>query len=406
MPGQEQSPRNWSSRRDQDRLKNIPLSDAHSDTSMLKKGTRTLKVTRRKRPLRALDLRAYKTIFEGANDGVDNFNVLEITAEALECAGRLGRRKIVVALADIPACIELKDGTDDLDSRGEKWIVRNFASPGSHKEEDTDDLATVAIIALAMRSSTENIDSDERKMVTELLALSPPKTMECFCLFRRAAFLKIEDIVNFVHVVARNVAHDRLDDDNPDMGPDPIGSTNEPIGTLGKAGDIVAAILRQVDPKKLPEEGSPSWESHATLYTDAVVKWPNDVDRGIQVGLVLAGIRKYFNMVKNASEQKYKVAFFMIDVALSGLSAVPVGGIAFSLTQAIIGSGRDRFTRKRLAKVEDAFEAILNAYYTKVEFPLHRNNMLRLDSASYRVDVATFTRWLGLTVKYNGLDPI
>lgn len=235
-------------------------------------------------------------------------------------------------------------------------------------------------------------------MVSELLALSPPSTMENFRPFNREHdIIRLNDIPNLVHVVARNVAHDHH------------GGTNEPIAALKMTVEIVADILEEEG--KLPKwnqdttQGGSRDEEIAQTFETCIQKWEDNIDRGIQVGLVLAGVRKYFERVKNEQEKKYAIAFGLTDALLAGLTGVPVGGFTFGIAQSLFSTWSAKKKEKKLESIDEMFGLVLDKYNETVDFPLHRHKKLGGKAVTVE-DVEIFSKWVNLVMRYNNLPQI
>lgn len=81
--------------------------------------------------------------------------------------------------------------------------VADFRRDREYKDftakDKTCHFATATIIALAlhcMKSNENEEDKEDRRMVSELLALSLPSTMQNFCTFCKSPFMKFSDIPN------------------------------------------------------------------------------------------------------------------------------------------------------------------------------------------------------------------
>lgn len=362
--------------------------------------------------LEPIQLSLYDKVFkdEALNERPETLNILQLKPIKLDALGRPGRRRTVVALAEGKSIISLF-WTRPITDRNVAVYKRR---PKFTAEEKPCDFATATIIALAlhcMKDKEDEEDKEARRMVSELLALSLPSTMQSFRTFCKSPFMRFSDIPNFVHVVARNVAHDDE------------GGADRPIEALRTAANIVADIIADnvntTDLSEKKESMVKRWAPYASIFKTCLQGWSNDKDRGIQVGLVLAGIKAYFETAKEDKSNKYDIAFFLIDVLLSGLTNVPVGGFAFGIGQSIASALGIKMKDRALATIDQMYQLILDAYYEAVEFPLHRDSHVDPDTHlvmsrlgrnggndGYVVKVEEFTRWVNLVMKYLNLAQI
>lgn len=386
-------PQNKSSRRWSGVFRRGDTLTLDGEADKVKASPWTLEVSIDNEPLKPIELdeERYQDIFKDIHDRPTTLNVLRLKPEMLIGLGRSGRRETITALARQKARIALSKrhtvgGTDRREARR--------AKPSKPVEDGDYNLAIATILSLALRYRERNepdVDSGlcDRDTVPELLALSPPETMEAFRAFLEYGFLQFNDIPYLVHVAARNVAHDDE------------GGTDEPISVLKNVSDLVSGILQET--QKPVQVGEEEGEESVKLFEPCLRRWSNDIDRGIQIGLVLAGIRKYFNNLKEAKEKRYAVAFGLVDVLLAGLTGIPAGGVAFSVTQSLVTQWKERKLEKRLKQVDGPFDIILDRYYQDVDFPLHKNVS---NEGEDSIDVMMFTRWVNLVMRYNRLAQI
>lgn len=373
----------------------------------------------------------YDDVFKDIPNRPATFSLLHVKAEKVDALGRPGRRLTIVALSTKPAMITVSR------QQANRWRVT------SHKEGN---LAIAMILALGLRYKTGGSDDDRRlrRMVPELLGLSPSATIYTFHDFCQPPFLDFDDILNLVHAVARNIAHhdegegedvasnEAVDDeeksknendaeskantDSNKNGDNTVVDKNEaddhkggaarPILALRATAEIVANVLntsvKRIDSdntgKNTSAAGAPLAKD-AEFFTDCLQRWDNDIDRGIQVGLVLAGVRKFYRRIKDEKEKKYDMSLWLVDIVLAGLTGVPIGGFVPAIVQSVSAKAGNNLKACRLERVNDMFSAIMDAYYSKVEIPLHRDGGLA--GVNGDVDAVVFTRWVDLVLKYD-----
>jgi hypothetical protein len=383
-------------------------------------------VTPKTSPLKPIRLSGdgYDDVFKYIPNRPTTLNLLHVGAEKIDALGRPGRRLTIVALSRKLAMITLSRRQADREIEPKKG-----------------NLAIAMILALGLRYETGGSDDNRRlrRMVPELLGLSPPATICMFRDFCQPLFLNFDDILNLVHAVARNVAHhdegegedaasdEEVDDeeksknendaeskantdennntDNTDVdenvADDHKGGAAEPILALRATVEIIADVLnmsvKKIDKNVNTRPRVPPAKD-AEFFMDCLQRWDNDIDRGIQVGLVLAGVRKFYQRIKEEKEKKYELSFWLVDIVLAGLTGVPIGGFVFGIAQpALAKAGKDLKSR-RLDEVNRMFSVIMDFYYSKVEIPLHRDGGLAGVSG---IDAVVFTRWVDLVLKYD-----
>lgn len=383
-------------------------------------------VTPKTSPLERIRLSGdgYDDVFKDIPNRPTTLNLLHVGAEKIDALGRPGRRLTIVALSSKPAMISLSRRKSD-----------------TRKESKEGNLAIAMILALGLRYEMGESDDSRRlrRMVPELLGLSPPATICMFRDFCQPPFLDFDDILNLVHAVARNVAHhdegegeDAASDGEVDNekklknendteskantdenknidntavdeneADDHKGGAAEPTLALRATVEIVADVLN-TSAKKIDKNVSATpWAfpaKDAKFFMGCLKRWDNDIDRGIQVGLVLAGVRKFYQRIKDKKEKKYELSFWLVDIVLAGLTGVPIGGFVSGIAQSVLArAGKDLKSRK-LDDVHKMFSVIMDFYYSKVEIPLHRDGGLAGVSG---VDAVVFTRWVDLVLKYD-----
>ncbi|KAJ5244244.1 hypothetical protein N7489_004340 [Penicillium chrysogenum] len=372
----------------------------------------------------------YDDVFKEIPNRPTTLSLLHVEAEKVDALGRPGRRLAIVALSRKPAMITVSR------KQGKSW---RGTSPKKGN------LAIAMILALGLRYKTGGSDDNRRlrRMVPELLGLSPSATIYMFRDFCQPPFLDFHDILNLVHAVARNIAHhdegegedvasnEAVDDEkksknendaeskaNTDSNKngdntvvdkneaeDHKGGAAQPILALRATAEIVADVLntsvKEIDSdntgKNTSAAGAPLAKD-AEFFTDCLQRWDNDIDRGIQVGLVLAGVRKFYRRIKDKKEKRYDLSLWLVDMVLAGLTGVPIGGFVPAIVQSVSAKAGNDLKGRRLERVNDMFSAIMDAYYSKVEIPLHRDGGLAGVSG---VDAVVFTRWVDLVLKYD-----
>lgn len=375
----------------------------------------------------------YDNVFKDIPNRPTTLNLLHVEAEKIDALGRPGRRLTIVALSRKPAMIT---------------VSRQQAGIWSVTSQKKGNLAIAMILALGLRYKTGGSADNRRlrRMVPELLGLSPPATMYEFRDFCQPPFLDFDDILNLVHAVARNVAHHDegegedaasdgpVDDEevhdeeksknendaeskantdknkNPDNtvvdeneDDDHKGGAAQPILALRATVEIVADVLntsvKKIDSHKTDKNiRDVPMAKGAKFFTDCLRKWDNDIDRGIQVGLVLAGVRKFYQRIKDEKEKKFDLSFLLVDIVLAGLTGVPIGGFVFGIAQPALAKAGKDLKGRRLDEVNKMFSVIMDFYYSKIEIPLHRDGSL---AGVGGVDAVVFTRWVDLVLKYD-----
>jgi hypothetical protein len=94
---------------------------------------------------------------------------------------------------------------------------------------------------------------------------------------------------------------------------------------------------------------------------DLITKWEDDDDRGIQVGLVLVGLK--ISLRKAINEGKLEHVDLLLKVVFGALSGVPVGGFAFSAAQPVF----ERFLKHKERVRNETFTEIWHQIWVTVQ---------------------------------------
>lgn len=358
-------------------------------------------------PLQKLLLDGHPAVFKDIPNRPSELDLLRVKPEMIVALGRPDRRLMMTILESEKVTITLQEMSER--NTAPRNGTRRMRELKEEPEVKECNLAIATIIAIAF---LPKVNKEQKAMVSELLGLSTPATMELFREpFCHAPFIALQDVPNFVHVVARSVAHEDR------------GGTYKSLAKLRAAAEIVADILQNLNKsdsqqsrgmrQKVKEmmgrkdvSGPVPWSNDADLFKVCIREWSEDIDRGIQVGLVLAGMRKYFERIKDDLDRNYAVALGLADGLLAGLTGVPVGGFVFGIAQSVVSRVGAARADRSLEKVAQKFAAVLDAYYEYVELPLRRTGKLEIDGSNFDVNADVFCTWVNLTMKYNDLPQI
>ena len=203
----------------------------------------------------------FEKFFEALPDHPTSIKVQVLNPKALDSLSRADRRELMEKLA------RLRTGICVVDATG-RFISMEKPRPGAEWHSDVT-LSSMMAIAVALRGN--------HRLYSELVGLAVPETMKELQLFCQPPFLTVKDIPYLVHATARNIAHHH-------------GRSLSPSESASRMGDIVAFLIGRTEDINNGQRKDLSQLFHTMLSNPS---WSDDRDRGIQVGLTMAAIRKY-----------------------------------------------------------------------------------------------------------------
>ncbi|VUC32103.1 unnamed protein product [Clonostachys rosea] len=229
------------------------------------------------------------------------------------------------------------------------------------------DVATVFILAIALSGD----DKCSRKSLAELIGLCQPITIKNLSEYIHRSWIKwdFEIVVELIHSTARNVGQPREGNDSK------TGSLQLFRHVPGVIAKLLAGIefqnlldetatklspgtTEETQKLSLKEIGSDSTvklegRNFRLLFEDIFDRTNRDDDqiadeardKGTEVGLMLAGMRRWLRDIRSKKEKNLDRVKLTLAVIFGGLSGVPVGGWAFSaafpVLEKFLQSGKD-----------------------------------------------------------------
>lgn len=194
-------------------------------------------------------------------------------------------------------------------------------------------------------------------LVGELIGLSTPKTIGLLGKYNWP-FLEISTrITELAHATARNITQCRL-------------HNNSTHGSFSLYIHVPRFIASQLAKLKSGDTGHLT-EALKTLAT----KWTEGEDRGIQLGLVLAGFRLCLHNAMKQSTERLDYVTVFIQAIFGGLSggwnpAAP----AMTATKPIVEKFLEYLKTKKEKKFKDVWEQIWEEFQNKIEILIPRTS--------------------------------
>jgi len=232
------------------------------------------------------------------------------------------------------------------------------------------DHATIMILSLAMRYKNHD------DLLGELIGLSTPRTISLLKNYKSVTPLMRRPgmITSLAHAAARNLTQCREGNEYRH------GSRS----LLQHVPDFIASIITQMD---LKDDHSSTLLGET--FQQLAHNWPkpqdqivagieeNDrhegQDRGYQVGLVLAGIKRSLHAQIVRDKKQLEHVKLFVQVALKALAATPVGGRAFTAFEPIADFTNDKRLKKLKDIAMDAWKDIYGHYLDNVETKIQRH---------------------------------
>jgi 3-deoxy-7-phosphoheptulonate synthase len=277
----------------------------------------------------------FEEFFISIPDHPDLIKVQAINPKALESLSRPDRRKLLEKLAEFKTSICVVDATGN--HLTEKHRLRASSSEVT--------LATMMTVAVALRGIY-------CRLFAELVGLAPPDTMNELRPFCRPPFSTLKDIPYLVHAAARNIAHHH-------------GRSPDPPKTARQMGDIIAFLLGHT--KDMTEENR---NALAQLFHMMLMNWSDDRDRGIQIGLTMAGVQKYVLRGKEDLSKKLDMGKVILNTLFGGLTGVPVAGFVPAALQAGAGAAYEYVGDKKFQKWEELKDHFNDLYHLAIDSPI------------------------------------
>lgn len=228
------------------------------------------------------------------------------------------------------------------------------------------DLGTIMILGIALRGGCADL-------VSELIGLSPKVTLMNMHKFCRPPFLHLKDIVLIAHNAARQLSQDR--------------TTNNEVHPVVEVAEQIPQILARILKNSSKEMETTSWERRRKTFVRLLRDWNNDADCGIQVGLLLAGLRQLIW----TGQKKVEKYFSWASSIVSMLGAIPVPGLAAVVPLA------DRAIQGWKNRQVDSFKKIwrqvLVGFRTEFLVPMLRNGCIVVDKRKYEIETGVFLMW-------------
>jgi hypothetical protein len=130
-------------------------------------------------------------------------------------------------------------------------------------------------------------------------------------------------------------------------------------------GDIIAFLLGHT--KDMTEENR---NALAQLFHMMLMNWSDDRDRGIQIGLTMAGIQKYVLRGKEDLSKKLDMGKVILDTVFGGLTGVPVAGFVPAALQAGAGAAYEHVGDKKFQKWEELKDHFNYLYHSAIDSPI------------------------------------
>lgn len=290
--------------------------------------------------------------------------VQNINPEILRGLSRTKRIQLIEALSRVSARVTVQVSEETKSGRDKsKYVTRNTEV----------DLATVAILSLALRAARE--DSEARNLVSELVGLSPETTLRNMLAFCRPPFVCYQDIILITHNAARRTSQTRK------SMPQQV-----PIASALKAlTHLIAKILDST-----PDMTEGGWEKHKEMFWQLLLNWDDDIDRAIHAALLLLGLRRLI-----ANSQRKGIKFFdraklITDLVLNGL-AIPVPGVA--VAGPVIGWGLDMWKEKRADKYKELWMEVKNKFTDEFLVAIARGEELKVGEDWILIQKELFKFW-------------
>jgi hypothetical protein len=315
----------------------------------------------------------FEEFFISAPDPPDSIKVQAINPKALESLSRPSRRKFLEKLAMFKTSICVIDAT------GNHLTEKNRF----HASSSEVTLATMMTVAVALRGTY-------CRLFAELIGLAPPDTMNELRPFCQPPFLTLKDIPHLVHAAARNIAHHH-------------GRSLDPSGTARQMGDIIAFLLGRT--KDINEENR---NALAKLFHIMLINWSDDRDRGIQIGLTMAGIRKYVLQGKGDLSKRLDMGKVILDTVFGGLTGVPVAGVVPAALQAGAGAAYEHMADKKFQKWDDLKRHFDDLYHSAVDSPIFLDGFIEATDEQGKVSrvpvkAADFKKFADEMLEWNGM---
>jgi hypothetical protein len=315
----------------------------------------------------------FEEFFIPAPDHPDSIKVQAINPKALESLSRPNRRKLLEKLSMLKTNIRVIDATGNHLTK--KHRFRTSCSEVT--------LATVMTVAVALRGAY-------CRLFAELVGLAPPDTMNELRPFCQPPFLTLKDIPYLVHAAARNIAHHH-------------GRSLDPSGTARQMGDIVAFLLGHTN--DINEENR---NALAKLFHITFINWSDDRDRGTQIGLTMAGIRKYVLHGKGDLAKRLDIGKAILNTVFGALTGVPVAGLVPAALQAGAGAAYDHMADKKFQKWDDLKKHFDYLYHSAIDSPIFLDGFVEATDeqgkiSRVRVKAADFKKFADEMLEWNGM---
>ncbi|KAI0166423.1 hypothetical protein GGR57DRAFT_446684 [Xylariaceae sp. FL1272] len=212
------------------------------------------------------------------------------------------------------------------------------------------DLAIIMICSIAFRTTTDN---QFRPLLGELIGLSDPDTLQRLAEYPWLLPSRCAKISKIAHAAARNLTQRR-----------PRGS-GALYGSRSLYYLVPPIIATQLE--GLWHQGSSNKDIPEGLLSELIhlaTHWAEGDDRGIQLGLVLAGIKRLFDKIQEKEGKKWDNIALGLKMVVSGLAAFFKGAAA---ARPAIDEGMQRAKEAKMDKVQRDWNRIWADFQKRVE---------------------------------------
>jgi hypothetical protein len=295
----------------------------------------------------------------------DHFQVHRVPSEVIQNLGRGDLRRLVQLLSLCSTTFKLKTGDRTL-------------LTGPHG--DPVDFATLMILGLSLRGKQD--------IAAEALGLSPSTVLEKMKKYCQPPFMRLEDLGNFAHAVARSIAHTH-NGRTPDEDTSPV---------LIKAAEIVARLLH-VTSETLTQEFLEGLARCVYQMLRRDQNNPDARDQGIRMGILISGVKKYVKACRENTAKKYENVNLVVEAVFGALSATP-GAPAFAATLPFIQRMINRHYGKRIKAFRELETSLSGKYFSKIDVPFARDGCVYFNGVMIRTEYNDYRLWFQKTMEW------
>ncbi|KAI1268644.1 hypothetical protein F5Y18DRAFT_376279 [Xylariaceae sp. FL1019] len=221
------------------------------------------------------------------------------------------------------------------------------------------DLAIIMICSIAVRTTAHSY----RPLVGELIGLAAPETLKRLAKYPWLLPNDCAGICELAHAAARNVTQRRPSHQNK-YGSRALYYLLPPI---------IATQLEGLWTGDRPEEHIPEVLLEDLMHL--ATNWDEGDDTGIGLGLVLAGIRYFFNNIQEEKGKKWDHVATGCKAIVSGLSGgFNPAGPAFAAARPAIDHGIQKIKERKMEKVQRDWNRVWDEFMNQVETCIGRDS--------------------------------